>query len=458
MDNTGKSKLPGFFISFAFYSLILFFLIAFNFQDSRTGGWYQQNMPNLNGIPVTDIFFADSLNGFATTGNDNGIDTSYLLKTTNGGDNWSIILTEKRDFAKAFFFNKDTGFVCGGHGNGAKLYKTTNAGINWISLNAPGGGLIYFSDMKVFSSDSIWVTEDNPLVGGIFRTTNGGLNWSKMDNGIFGSTYPDKIYFYNSRIGFASNSSLLFRTTNSGFNWAQISNNNGFYDMKFVDSLTGYKAYDSLKKTTDGGINWQTQFMPKYPGVNYSNDRAFSFYIIGRDTLFGVGGYYWTPNSGYKGLIYKTTNGGQNWGYQIPDTGFGITQLNYVYFFNKKIGWAYNKIGKGVHTIIGGDTTFYTNINSQITNISTDYLLYQNYPNPFNPTTNIKFKIEKTSNIKLIIFDITGKEIATLVDKKQNSGEYQVKFEESNLSSGIYFYSLFADGVRVDTKKMVMVK
>jgi photosystem II stability/assembly factor-like uncharacterized protein len=458
MDNTGKSMFPGFFIKFISYISLFFFFLSFNFQDSRTSGWYLQTIQDLNGQQVSDLIFMDSLTGYIITNNSNPNDTGYILKSTNGGDNWSIIYRDFRDFSKVKFLNKDTGFVSGGFGTGARLKKTTNGGINWIDLNTPGGGLINLYDMLLFGNDTIWVTETNQLVGGIFRTTNGGLSWNKMDNGIFGSTYPDKIYFYNSRIGFASNSSLLFRTTNSGYNWSQVMNNNGFNDMKFVDSLTGYKAYDSLKKTTDGGLNWQTQFMPKYPGVNYSNDRAFSIYIIGGDTLFGVGGYYWTPNSGYKGLIYKTTNGGLNWGYQIPDTGFGITQLNYVYFINKKIGWAYNKIGKGVHTIIGGDTTLYTGINNNITFVSKEFILFQNFPNPFNSTSNIKYKIEKTSNVKLIIFDVTGKNIKTLINKKQNPGSYEIKFDGNNLSSGIYFYSFFANGVRIDTKKMVMVK
>jgi photosystem II stability/assembly factor-like uncharacterized protein len=447
--------------TFLFYLSILFFLIAFNFQDSKTGGWYQQNMPNLNGIPVTDIFFADSLNGFATTGNDNGIDTSYLLKTTNGGDNWSIILTEKRDFAKAFFFNKDTGFVCGGHGNGAKLYKTTNAGMNWISLNVPGGGLIYFSDMKIFSSDSIWVTEDDPLVGGLYRTTNGGLNWQKLDNGIFGSTYPNKIYFINSRIGFASNSSLLFRTTNSGYNWSQVTNNNGFNDMVFIDSLTGYKTYDSTRKTTDGGITWIAQKRPKLIVEN----SLYKFALINKDTIWGVGGSILTT-LGYRGVLYNTTNGGLNWGYQIPDTiNININNYYLIDFLNKSNGWAHHTNNKGIHTTVGGnDTTFFTNIKEQITNISFYFELGQNFPNPFNPVTKIKYFIKNSvssiqySEVKLIVYNIVGKEITTLVNNKQTKGDYEVRFDGSNLSSGVYFYTLFVDGNRIDTKKMLMIK
>jgi hypothetical protein len=130
----------------------------------------------------------------------------------------------------------------------------------------------------------------------------------------------------------------------------------------------------------------------------------------------------------------------------------------FIQFINFKIAWAYST-NRGIHTINGGDTTFLSNINNQITNnISNQYKLYQNYPNPFNSMSNIKYKIEKTSDIKIIIFDITGKEIETLINKKQPSGNYEVKFNGENLSSGIYFYSLFVNNDKVDTKKMILIK
>ncbi|MCX6164356.1 MAG: T9SS type A sorting domain-containing protein, partial [Ignavibacteriae bacterium] len=100
----------------------------------------------------------------------------------------------------------------------------------------------------------------------------------------------------------------------------------------------------------------------------------------------------------------------------------------------------------------------------QITNNATNFVLFQNYPNPFNAISKIKYKISKTefrsqnSEVRIIVYNITGKEIGTLVNKKQSSGEYEVKFDGSNLGSGIYFYTLFVDEIRVDTKKAVLIK
>ena len=84
--------------------------------------------------------------------------------------------------------------------------------------------------------------------------------------------------------------------------------------------------------------------------------------------------------------------------------------------------------------------------------------LSQNYPNPFNPTTSIKFKVESSKNIRLTVFDITGKQVALLVNGKLNPGEYRYMFDGSGFSSGVFFYELKADGIVVDTKKMLMLK
>jgi len=95
--------------------------------------------------------------------------------------------------------------------------------------------------------------------------------------------------------------------------------------------------------------------------------------------------------------------------------------------------------------------------NNSISNITT-YKLNQNYPNPFNPKTIISYELGITGFVSLKVFDIRGKQISTLVNQKQNSGRYNIEFDGSNLSSGIYFYSLTLDGKTADRKKMIYLK
>ncbi|HRF64687.1 MAG TPA: T9SS type A sorting domain-containing protein [Ignavibacteria bacterium] len=85
------------------------------------------------------------------------------------------------------------------------------------------------------------------------------------------------------------------------------------------------------------------------------------------------------------------------------------------------------------------------------------YSLSQNYPNPFNPSTSIKFTMPQGDNVKLVIFDILGREVKTLVNEFRNSGTYEVNFDASLLASGVYFYRLEA-GEFTDTKRMLLVK
>ena len=96
-----------------------------------------------------------------------------------------------------------------------------------------------------------------------------------------------------------------------------------------------------------------------------------------------------------------------------------------------------------------------------IINISTtakNFSLGQNYPNPFNPATNIKFSVGKSSQITIKIYNSLGNEVITLVDEKLGRGQYSVDFNASMLSSGVYFYTLFSDGVKVSTRKMILIK
>ena len=86
-----------------------------------------------------------------------------------------------------------------------------------------------------------------------------------------------------------------------------------------------------------------------------------------------------------------------------------------------------------------------------------DYQLYQNYPNPFNPTTTIEYAIPKSSFVSLKVYNVLGKEIATLVNQRQMRGHYSLSFNASELPSGVYFYRLQAGNYSV-TKKMVLAK
>lgn len=98
-----------------------------------------------------------------------------------------------------------------------------------------------------------------------------------------------------------------------------------------------------------------------------------------------------------------------------------------------------------------------TDVDGEENSLPVDYALEQNYPNPFNPATTISYQIPASGQTTLKIFDLLGKEVATLVDSYQQAGRYQVMFNAKNLSSGIYFYRLDS-GNFSQTKKLIMMK
>ena len=148
--------------------------------------------------------------------------------------------------------------------------------------------------------------------------------------------------------------------------------------------------------------------------------------------------------------IYNESNSG------IPSNG--IKDIVVDASGNKWIG---TSCGVAVFNEVG----VVSEINEAIDNVESipnNYKLFQNYPNPFNPATSIKYSIpinvkRETKNVKLIVYDILGREVATLVNQQQKPGNYEVTWGASNQPSGVYFYKLNA-GNFIETKKMILLR
>jgi hypothetical protein len=207
-------------------------------------------------------------------------------------------------------------------------------------------------------------------------------------------------------------------------------------DIFFVTKDTAWAlgGTTGILKSIDGGFNWFTQ---NNPGT-----------VAGESKMF-----FLNNKKGWVGVFLNrilATVDGENWGYQTTPA---ISNYS-VQFVDSLRGWAGSSIL--IHTTDGGGVI--NPVRQISTEVPSQYKLYQNYPNPFNPSTNIKYQITKSKFVTLKIFDITGKEIATLVNQKQNAGTYETEFSGEGLASGIYFYSLVVENNIIDTKKMILVK
>ena len=334
--------------------VLLLFFASFGFRDGRTSGWYQQFFPNLNGSTITSMTFLDSLTGYAVTNPGTNI-YCYILKTTNGGDNWVINYTYNSGtnirFTKIQFADDNTGYAST---NFLDFFKTTNAGLNWIQLSNPDGA----EDMAVVNKDTVLVVVSDGFAGGVYRTMNGGFNWQLIWTLGTTSGNPYSIYMFNKDIGFNLGSEGMKKTTNGGLNWFVIPGET-YASINFVDSLTGWKCWDSIKKTTNGGINWLAQ---RTPNISHNFSPYQSLSVLNKDTVWMVGAItnYTNPIN----PIFKTTNGGVNWGFQNADSTHFVGMYNFIFFVNKNVGWAQSQ-GQTfvIHTNVGGnETTFFTGI------------------------------------------------------------------------------------------------
>jgi len=436
--------------------IVLGFAMPNLLTGSAAGGWYQQFMPNIGSRTIQDIFFLDSLTGWAVTNATNqGNDTIFVLKTTNSGDNWVIDHKKVQTgggfsgYFKVCFLDQNTGYTTDVRG----IYKTSDGGSNWTSLNAPQTAYL---DMSVKSTDTIWIVTPEIFAGGVFFTSTGGASWQNQYSA--GSQNPEKIYMYNARIGFISDNSgtsSIRKTTNGGLNWNLNVNGEWFNDMKFADSLTGwYSNVNGIYKTTNGGSNWQVQVIPTGPAILQTGISKIS--VLSKDTVLAAGNAVFYPNSQIRGILLRTINGGDNWLYQIPDTSITIVLYSFVQYIDKNNGWAYNTT-RGIHTTTGGDPVWITGIEQTSSEIPKEFKLFQNYPNPFNPSTNIGFRIGGFGLVTIRIFDINGREIITLLNEELSAGEYKTDWNASGYSSGTYFYRLISDNYS-ETKKMLLVK
>jgi photosystem II stability/assembly factor-like uncharacterized protein len=421
-----------------FRLLIFIIFLVFNFQYLYSQDWHEQFLPDIGTSHINDITFVNSLTGYACTGVGQQGYTNYVLKTTNGGDNWNIILSMYKEFSRVLFLNANTGFLSGGFNAGPLLKKTTNGGASWFDLTLPTANL-YVTDISVVDENAIWAAS----YGDIINSTDGGNTWNLQ----YHAYLLNQVNMINRNLGFGGSNMYTFRTTNGGVNWTIISS---FYtDISFIDSLTGWKG-GYIAKTVNGGVTWVNENLPNI-GVFHEID---GLSLISGNIIWGCGDSKGYGNGVLKGILYYTSDGGNNWTYQIPDTSFGIDRYWFIKFVNINTGWAYGS-NKGIHTTDGGG--FITGIQPSQNNIPDRFSLSQNYPNPFNPSTKISYDLPLSGFVKLMIYDVMGKVVQTLVNQKQNAGTYEVNWDASSFPSGVYFYKLQA-GDFVETKKLVLIK
>ncbi|MBK6877211.1 MAG: T9SS type A sorting domain-containing protein [Ignavibacteria bacterium] len=161
-----------------------------------------------------------------------------------------------------------------------------------------------------------------------------------------------------------------------------------------------------------------------------------------------------TNNQGFE--VERSLVGANSWAKVGTVTGNGTTNETRSYSFTERVttgNYSYR-----LKQIDFNGNFEYHNLSSEVNvGVPSEFALSQNYPNPFNPSTKIDYDIATDGNVSVVLFDMSGREVAKLVNDFKPAGYYTVSFNASNLSSGMYFYRISANNFS-QTKKMVLVK
>lgn len=409
----------------------------------------------------------------------------YWLKSTLPNANMNLNRVTSADSLK-FYIAADSG----------KIFYSSNAGVSWVSQNTgiPNNIVdIDFIDANTGYAIAWEYGAINPNFYGsiILKTTNGGQIWDanyKIDTNIFYS----KITFTNSQFGLLLGHPIgILRTTNGGGNWTKDHLDSSFVygfpvkNIKTIGTQFGIACGGFMDlagviwRTTNGGQNWISLGIAPEPlyAIHFFDDQ--NFMAVGGDFEYGAS-------------MVRTTNAGINWTY-IPFEEFGIGLG--ISFRTENEGWIALGLGqKFLFTVDKGErwTRFLTpneetildvefsgkrygiavgqdaailrynsdlvNIQGTSANLPSSIQLNQNYPNPFNPETIISFSLDKPKNVSLIIYDMLGKEVKTLIDGMVKPGEHKIRFDAASIPAGTYFYTLKTGNEFSETKKMILIK
>jgi len=374
-----------------------------------------------------------------------------------------------------------------GSNNGYRIFRSSSGGISWenISAFAP----TTFGNLYSFGGELFGV-----YLGNVFVSTNNGNSWTLRSTvTVTGNGAIWALTSNGSTLYAISNRKSFFVSTNSGTNWDEVIINDprNMVMINFASGggkLAAVFANVGALISTNNGSTWSEKnpTVAGISGVYTFNNIIFGFTFGGGIFKMGASDTGWIavnngiPDNGlyqipksmygygntlYAGVwelfssqtkIYSSINNGASWD-TLSTAGLLLNNTTVSPWFvtaNQSNVFVYC-YGTKIHGVYSLSRT--TSVENISVNTPGSFSLEQNYPNPFNPFTTISFNIQVPSFTSLKIYDIVGRETATLVNKNLSAGSYEVKFDASQVPSGVYFYTLQTAHYS-ETKKMILTK
>lgn len=420
------------------------------------------------GSGITDMTLNHTENIVVTTGSVSGGEQGGVRISGDGGQTWlnPVNCFIGRTITKApngFLYASLWYFPTANEG----IYRSFDAGLSWHPLfNFGTTGNNIFS---LHANDTLILAGTRT---GILRSTNYGVNFAFSNNGMTPNSWVWDIAADSNNIIAAATSNGLFISSNQGDSWQQttgIPAGDTVTSVEFFSINTDNGFTEKLMAGTDDGKILTSSSKAGYAGLvlsailgtNVKVESVSRTYVSLEDLYhFYIAASSKNPQLPGGG-VYKSTNEGQT--FTVINNGLpqnpvasriirGLSDTTIVKLYTG----LFNNQNNGAQVYTQSFPIGIQQISNEVPN---GFSLSQNYPNPFNPSTKIKFNISGSSVAPtfLHVYDILGREVATLVNEELKPGTYEVSFDAGKFSSGIYFYKISA-GSFTETKRMILLK
>ena len=377
----------------------------------------------------------------------------------------------------------------------AGFYRSTDIGKSWFPIAYYWGGSHRFTFLADNNQLFLGTTAEIVFVGTLSRSTDQGETWQLFQEGIplidpgwpYIQVVMDMDANSSGDLFAALDTDGIYRRLVSDTSWyfinSEIPDTNVFSvcvnsnDIVFGGYKNGY-----IYRSTDNGEHWEESL---------SDVKDYTVEVLKSvdQYVFAILHNYNYPHQDSSLGLYSYDNGNTWNNLNVSSLG---SRVNSVGFYSDLIvvgtdtsgvflsydfgnNWISisaglsDKVIKGIVVHPDGlllcgtesEGIYLADLNStgvdDMNNLPLVFSINQNYPNPFNPTTNIRYSIPNSENVQIKIYDLLGRELQTLVNEFKQAGTYELEFDATDISSGVYFYRIQA-GDYVDTKKMVLLR
>ncbi len=378
----------------------------------------------------------------------------------------------------------------------ADLYYSTLSDSSWSEAKKITDDLEEEKNVRFITIDSWQLSEQNSSFNYLVWNSNKSVISSKLTSELIWSK-KDTIYQANNKI-----TDIDIRNCSNGDVWLVLSEKlnsdssvvEAFIQLKDSAEWRGPFLVKKIKGTLpqceiNNISDWENSGMVLFSWVENDSSKGCNIYFKNDTLVIESGGIenlqfpegtFYTSNSLLSGgCVIETT---PYYFTSTPTDTSNIFNIHSYYYYHQNgigetkntvngltisgvnrshfiVGWSENK-GKQSDIYLIFNYISMGDVDDEI--IPNKTVLEQNYPNPFNPSTTISYTIPvnvkgEKSNVKLVIYDVLGREVATLVNKRQSTGSYEVVYDASELNSGVYFYQL-QSGNFTESKKMILLK